>query len=279
MTVKRAFTEIVEGQIHYWRGGPTSDSAASVPLVFLHPGPGTARHQVPLLNALAAHVDVIAPDMLGMGDSAPPDSSRDNTDMAYFADATFRFLDSLGLSHFILMGSSLGGRLAVEMALRQPNRVKGLVLNRIMMIAGEDLSEMKLKHAPQVMPDQTGAYIWFVWNRLRDLVNYFPWFKRDPAHQRNVALPPADVLHISFIEHIKMCATSHTAFTAYWNYPIADKLPGLKVPVMCRAETAAFVPGATEWKPGYEGDVLMARPEQLGLIATAVVDYVKTLKA
>lgn len=270
MTVKRAFADIEEGQVHYWRGGP----CGAPPLVFLHPGPGTARHQVPLLNVLSASLDVIAPDLMGMGDSAP--AAPESPGLDYFADAVWRCVDGLGVSDCFLMGSSLGGRVGVEMALQQPARVRGLILNRIMMIGGEDLAEMKAKHAPEVRPDQTGEYISFVWNRLRDLVFYFPWFKQDAAHKRDVKLPSAELLHISFVEHIKMCATSHKAFTAYWNYPIAEKLRALNVPVLCRSETAPFVTGAKIWAPAFAGDPLGATPEQLAASAQPVIDYIKS---
>jgi pimeloyl-ACP methyl ester carboxylesterase len=274
MTVKRAFADIAEGQVHYWHGAPSHIRLSDPPLVYLHPGPGTARHQVPLLNLFADHIRVIAPDLMGMGDSAPAKTDAPNLD--YFADAVFRCLDSLGVDACHLMGSSLGGRVAVEMALQRPDRVRKLVLNRIMMIAGEDLNEMKAKHAPQVLPDQNGAYIWFVWNRLRNLITYFPWFKTDAAHMRKVDLPSAENLHVSFVEHIKMCATSHKAFTAYWNYPIAEKLRLIKVPTLCRAETAAFVSGATAWTPAFEGDPLGAAPQALQALVDPVLTFLRS---
>jgi len=279
MTMKRAFADIAEGQVHYWHAQAPVGSVSNIPLVVLHPGPGTARHQVPLLDVLSQSLRVIAPDLLGMGDSAPPRADVPAPDLGYFADANWRFLDSIGVTHCALMGSSLGGRTAVEMALQQPTRVKGLVLNRIMMIAGEDLNEMKAKHAPEVLPDQTGEYVSYVWNRMRALSTYFPWFKQDAAHMRKSDLPPAEIMHVSFVEHIKMCKTSHKAFTAYWNYPIAEKLKGIDVPVMCRVETAGFVANATTWVPPFEGDPLTAQPGQITSLAAPVIDYIKNLKA
>jgi len=279
MTVKRVFADVAEGQVHLWHGQPHHVRLSDPPLVVLHPGPGTARHQVPVLNVLAQHVRVIAPDIMGMGDSAPPPAHLAAPGLDYFADAVFRCLDGLGVAQCYLLGSSLGGRIAVEMALQQPQRVKGLILNRIMMIAGAELDEMKAKHAPAVPPEQSGAYVWFVWNRMRNLVTYFPWFKTDAAHLRKVDLPPAEIMHISFVEHLKMCATAHKAFTAYWNYPIAEKLGLLKVPTLCRAETAAFVPGAKIWAPAFAGDPLTATAEQLAALAAPVIDYMVAAKA
>ena len=45
---RRAFADLKEGQVHYW----TSRTATpdKLPLLVLHPGPGTARIQVPLLE-------------------------------------------------------------------------------------------------------------------------------------------------------------------------------------------------------------------------------------
>ncbi len=277
MVVKRAFADIAEGQVHYWHGHPDHFKPdhfkpGDAPLVYLHPGPGTARHQVPLLNVFATSLHVIAPDLMGMGDSAPAPGVAPGLD--YFADAVWRFLDNLGVSHCYLMGSSLGGRTAVEMVLQQPARAKGLILNRIMMIGGGDLNEMKEKHAPEVRPDQSGAYISLVWSRMRSLIMYFPWFKQDAAHMRKIELPSAELMHVSFVEHIKMCATSHKAFSAYWNYPIAQKLPGLKVPVMCRADTAGFIPGAKVWSPNFEGDPLIAQEDQLKAFAQPVIEMI-----
>lgn len=272
MTVKRAFADIAEGQVHYWHGQPDHFNPRIAPLVYLHPGPGTARHQVPLLNAFTSSLHVIAPDLMGMGDSAPAPATAPGLD--YFADAVWRFLDSIGVSHCYLMGSSLGGRTAVEMALQQPSRVRGMILNRIMMIGGGDLAEMKEKHAPEVRPDQSGAYISFVWNRMRSLMTYFPWFKQDVAHMRKAELPLAELMHVSFVEHIKMCATSHKAFTAYWNYPTAEKLKALKVSVVCRSETVEFIPGAKPWSPNFEGEPLTANQEHLKAFAQPVIDMI-----
>ena len=47
--VKRRFADIAEGQVHYWQGSPAGSN--KVPLLFLHPGPHSARVQTPLLDA------------------------------------------------------------------------------------------------------------------------------------------------------------------------------------------------------------------------------------
>ena len=267
--MKRAFGDISEGQIHYWHGG----AGGPRPLVYLHPGPGTARHQVPLSAALAKTRRVISPDLPGMGDSVAPPDSIQTPDVGYFADAMHRFLDGLGEAKVDLFGSSLGGRVAVEMARQRPERVAHLVLNRVLVLQGENLDAMKKNHGPEVRPDPHGSYIMFVWSRMKNLYTYFPWFKTTAANMRNADLPPAELLHMSFVEHIKMCTTSHKAFTAYYNYPTADMLPTLKVKTMARPDTAKLIPGATEWTPSFDGDSMLAPPGALEGLATQIAVF------
>ena len=75
--MKRRFADIAEGQVHYWQGGPKN--SRKVPLLFMHPGPQTARVQVPLLDVLAENRPVYAPDLMGMGDPVVGVHQEDRT--------------------------------------------------------------------------------------------------------------------------------------------------------------------------------------------------------
>lgn len=258
--VKRAFADLDEGQVHYWMSRQSIDGVP--PLLVLHPGPGTARIQVPLLEALAATRTVIAPDLMGMGDSAPPPHDEDNPpDIEYYADAVLRFLDTLKIEQCDIYGSSLGGRVAIDMAVNHPHRVRRLMLGMVRIMKGQNLSDMAAKHAPQVTPDQSGVYATFLWGRLRDLYTYFPWFKRKAENMRKTTLPSADLMHIAYTEQVKMATTQHLAFAAYYRYPIEDKLEHIKAKTLVRGEDAlALIPDATEWIPKMNGDPLTSDP-------------------
>lgn len=271
--VKRAFTDLDEGQVHYWTSRRSVDGKA--PLVVLHPGPGSARIQVPLLEALAASRTVIAPDLMGMGDSAPPPHDGSSPpDIAYYADAVSRFLDTLKIDQCDIYGSSLGGRVAMELAVSQPERVRRLMLGQVRIMRGQAQTDMAAQHAPQVTPDQSGVYVHFLWSRLRDLYTYFPWFKRTAENMRNTPLPSADLMHIAFIEQVKMATTAHKAFAAYYSYPIEDKLPLIKAKTLARGEDAlALIPDVTEWKPAMTGDPLTAKPEDVQAYAKQMTKF------
>jgi len=85
------------------------------PLLLLH-GIGTTRADFTALRpALDGQYEVLAPDLPGHGESAPL-ASRPS--IAAVVDALEADLDTLGLGRVHVLGSSLGARLALELAVR-----------------------------------------------------------------------------------------------------------------------------------------------------------------
>jgi pimeloyl-ACP methyl ester carboxylesterase len=94
-------------------------------VVLLHGLGATNASMLPTLAALAPEYRVLAPDLPGFGDSEKPVLAYDP---AFFADWLAGFLDALGVERAVLVGNSLGGRVAIETGLRIPARVERLVL-------------------------------------------------------------------------------------------------------------------------------------------------------
>jgi pimeloyl-ACP methyl ester carboxylesterase len=94
------------------------------PLVFLHSAGGLAEDN-PFLAALARYWHVFAPLLPGYGDSEGAESLRDMLDVTLHS---FDVLDTLGLDRPILVGHSLGGMIAAEMAAVAPREVERLGL-------------------------------------------------------------------------------------------------------------------------------------------------------
>jgi pimeloyl-ACP methyl ester carboxylesterase len=93
-------------------------------LVFLH-GAGGVTADDPLLAALSGSHRVYAPLVPGYGDSEEAPEIRDMLD---FTLHTWDVLSALGLKDPILVGHSMGGMIAAEMAAVQPNDVSRLAL-------------------------------------------------------------------------------------------------------------------------------------------------------
>ncbi|WP_397415694.1 alpha/beta fold hydrolase [Phenylobacterium sp.] len=94
------------------------------PLVFLH-GAGGVTADDPLLAELSATHTVYAPLIPGYGDSEECGEIRDMLD---FTLHTWDVIAALGLKDPVLVGHSMGGMIAAEMAALQPNDVSRLAL-------------------------------------------------------------------------------------------------------------------------------------------------------
>lgn len=102
------------------------DSGRGPAVVFIHGIGGLAyswREQ--LGPVVAAGYRVVAFDLPGFGYSAKPRHGYGNTD---FRSVVVALLDSLRLDPAVLVGHSMGGEIAAEVALAHPARVQGLVL-------------------------------------------------------------------------------------------------------------------------------------------------------
>jgi pimeloyl-ACP methyl ester carboxylesterase len=100
--------------------------AAAPPVVFLHGITGHARTWDDEARLLAERYRVLVLDQRGHGDSDPaPDG--DYSDGALLADLV-AFADALGLRRCTLVALSLGGRVAINFAGTQPERVERLMI-------------------------------------------------------------------------------------------------------------------------------------------------------
>jgi pimeloyl-ACP methyl ester carboxylesterase len=98
---------------------------AGPPVVLLHGLGATSASMLPTMRALARDHRVIAVDLPGFGESGKP--LRDHH-AGYQARWLVAVLDALRLPRAHLIGNSMGGRVAIETALRAPDRVDRIVL-------------------------------------------------------------------------------------------------------------------------------------------------------
>jgi pimeloyl-ACP methyl ester carboxylesterase len=81
---------------------------------------------LPTVVGLSSRFRTIALDLPGFGDSSKPIAAA--YDAGFFAATCIELLDALGLERVHVIGNSLGGRVALEIALRHPDRVDRLAL-------------------------------------------------------------------------------------------------------------------------------------------------------
>lgn len=114
------FVRVGRHRVSVLRGGAGDEA-----VVMLHGLGGTKASFLPTARALAPRYRVVAPDLLGHGESAKPVGRYDPP---FYSRFVLDLMDALGIERAHLIGNSMGGRIALEVSLRHPDRVRSAAL-------------------------------------------------------------------------------------------------------------------------------------------------------
>ncbi len=112
-------------RLHYLEWG----NPGALPIICVHGYTSSAQAFNALARRLSDRAHILALDVRGHGESAwSPEGAYQYADQAADLAAA---VDALGLGRFILMGTSMGGVIAMAYAAQSPERLRGLVINDI----------------------------------------------------------------------------------------------------------------------------------------------------
>ena len=114
----RTMVEVLGHQVEMFSGG------SGPPLLFLHGAGGNAGWQA-YHEELSKSYTVYVPSQAGFNGTERPDWLYTITDLCHFNHA---MVEALGLTDYVLMGSSMGGWVAAEMAAMCRSGIKALIL-------------------------------------------------------------------------------------------------------------------------------------------------------
>jgi pimeloyl-ACP methyl ester carboxylesterase len=169
------------------------------PLVFLH-GAGGLTEDNPFLAALARRWHVFAPLLPGYGDS---EGAEDLRDMLAVTLHSFDVVDALRLDRPILVGHSMGGMIAAEMATVAPREVERLGL---VAAAGLWLDEYPVPDLFSKLPHELPALLF-----------------HDPEFGERVMTAGADFDDPKFLEAFIIRNTRQLAMAGKLLFPIPER--------------------------------------------------------
>ncbi len=118
--MKRAYTDVPEGQIHYRTEG------SGEPILLLHMACCSSDQYTRVIPFLSGSYRPIAMDFLGYGES---DKAPREYQISDHAQTVVSFMDSVGIDKVSLVGRGAGAHVGMELAATLPDRVDKLVLS------------------------------------------------------------------------------------------------------------------------------------------------------
>jgi pimeloyl-ACP methyl ester carboxylesterase len=118
--MKQDFLTVNGYRIRYMEGGSSSKH-----IIFLHGLGASAERWQRVLPAFAERFHVVAPDIIGFGYSDKPEVSYT---IPFFMQFVKGLADAMDIKNMTLIGASLGGHIAAEMAVTRKEMVDKLVL-------------------------------------------------------------------------------------------------------------------------------------------------------
>lgn len=274
VNVDRAFVRLAEGLVHYRHAG--ARTADTLPVYLAHSGPGSSRGLAPLVAAMGANRFTIAPDMLGNGDSDPP--ARRDTDIAYYADCVVRVMDALQIDKIDYYGTHTGAMIGLQLGIAHPDRVSHLVLDGLMVIDEADRPDLLANYAPEMKPDDHGGYLAWVYQFCRDMMIFYPYYKKDGDHLTGRGAPDMEFMHPMIVDVMKALETYHCAYRAAFSYDVPAAIAQVTHPVMLSCQSwdplRHDLPRVSEMMPSAESMLypLGATPAQIATHICAFLD-------
>ena len=205
--MKRAYADIPEGQMHYRIEG------AGEAVILLHPGVGSSDAFTKVLPFLSHTYCTIAPDFLGNGDSDPAPYPYE---MIHHARSIVSFMDSLDIKEASIVGHHTGAKVAAEIAINWPERVKKLVLSSLGYWQATENIEKK---EPTNFTSMVGI--------KADGSHLMEWWRR-------VAMwdDPLDIIEASVLEYIKAGPRGEEIHWTARTYETKLRLPLINCPTL-----------------------------------------------
>jgi pimeloyl-ACP methyl ester carboxylesterase len=235
-SISSEFIEVGSLRVHQSYGG------RGTPVVFIH-GLGSSGYMEWRYNLedTAARHRVFAPDLPGYGRTEKP---RARYTIQYFARFVERYMEDRGLRSAAVVGASLGGRIALELALEQPRLVRKLVLVNALGLGRPRVTAAQMTYGLVTLPRVGEAVMRFA----RDALYWAPpnMIRRVAARYAGASTDHVKAMDDGYLDNLREMYSTDGFHNAYLstvrslinpsalfggNHDVTARLNELKVPV------------------------------------------------
>ncbi len=209
--MKRAYTCIPEGQVHYRTEGE------GPVVLLLHQACTSSLEYARVIPFLSKTYRAIAMDTLGHGES---DQLPQQYEIPDYAKSVVSFLDSLGIDKASVVGHHTGAYIGVELAATYPERVDKLILSGCPFYP-----EVCLRFTPD--PEEL-----FRPMEVKEDGSHMLWIWETKTFQIASRIIPLDIRYEKALEYLKAGPRVEETHMAAARYDARPKLPLIKCPTL-----------------------------------------------
>lgn len=213
--IKKAYVDTKGGQIHY----RYSTGGSGLPIVMFHMTAASSAAFEPMMRELDGKIPLIAFDTINYGESYRTDA---DPSIGLIAEVLLEALDGLEIDRFNALGHHTGVNIAVDMALKAPDRVASVIsmgANYISMEANNYCMETMAKPNPITVK---GTQLIWAWSRVKDNMGEVIWL--NPPHA-------AEILHRDTVDMLRAGENWHWGYRAVFAYDLISAMKQVKCPM------------------------------------------------
>ncbi|WP_372621910.1 alpha/beta fold hydrolase [Falsiroseomonas sp.] len=223
MKVTRHFLTVGNRRVHYTRCGE------GPAVVLLHASPCSAKVLRLPQEVFGAHFTAFAFDTPGFGlsDLLP----LERPEIEDFADGLAEALTALGVEQAATYGRHTGASIAVEFALRYPDRCPLALTDGFPVFSVKAAEERLSRYLLPIVPQWDGSHLVWLWYRYRDQHVFWPWHNQTLAFRADTDVPDAEFNHRGVVELLEAGDGYRIGYSAAFRHRGLEVLPELRVPV------------------------------------------------
>lgn len=223
MKVTKHFLTVGNRRVHYTRAG---DGPA---VCLLHASPCSAKVLREPQEVFAGAFTAFAFDTPGFGlsDLLP----LDQPEIEDFADALAEALTAMGVEQAATYGRHTGASIAVEYALRHPDRCPMALTDGFPVFSVKAAQERLSKYLLPIVPAWDGSHLVWLWYRYRDQHVFWPWHNQTLAFRADTDAPDTEFNHRGVLELLEAGDGYRIGYSAAFRHRGLEILPELRVPV------------------------------------------------
>jgi pimeloyl-ACP methyl ester carboxylesterase len=223
MKVTRHFLTVGNRRVHYTR---TGEGPA---VCLLHASPCSAKVLRLPQEVFGAHFTAFAFDTPGFGlsDLLP----LDPPEIEDFADGLADALTAMGVEQAATYGRHTGASIAVEFALRHPDRCPLALTDGFPVFTAKAAEDRLARYLVPIVPQWDGSHLVWLWYRYRDQHVFWPWHNQTLAFRADAEVPDEAFNHRGVVELLEAGDGYRIGYAAAFRHRGLQVLPELRVPV------------------------------------------------